>query len=475
MLYISETKNKSVNFLLHPLNYTQFYHKLKTVLDDQEIQIFAKPDVNPDTTSWLADVKGPGKVVDFEQLPSEEKDNMADHLEQFKDRIVAKLSGIKELAPAVKHLFTVPDANDIKAVQQNDVWFPVLIQWACTSNNVTSNIDPLSTLLFRPRNNTDFVSINFMYTNGDIAAGKEFYIEYNGRESREKTNAEGVYNRGRCKLGSTLLVYDKLNNDRVYIHDFNVAKGARYLVNFPLLTGATVTVIDQNKRPLPGERILLTTNGEEVEYSTNEAGMLILDNLEVGKELLIRDGSNTADARKYMINREGNELVFQVNRNQFAPAKITVINSRNENEAGHELLVEIDGVQGEYMTNAGGEIGLGKLRVDSQVKVTNKSDSTNTAVYTVAEGDNDFIFKLVPSKEVKVRLVDGKNRVMPGIKVDFTYNGATQSLVTNDAGVCVMPHSSFIDREKVKVFIHMPSRKVKKEKKEKVKEEKKKD
>ena len=40
MQLIGETKNKNVNFLLHPINYTQLYYKLKTVLDAKEIQLF---------------------------------------------------------------------------------------------------------------------------------------------------------------------------------------------------------------------------------------------------------------------------------------------------------------------------------------------------------------------------------------------------------------------------------------------------
>ncbi|HMD01143.1 MAG TPA: hypothetical protein VKH37_13365, partial [Ferruginibacter sp.] len=378
-----------------------------------------------------------------------------------KDRITAKLSGIKELQNVATHIFTVPESSDIKAVNQNDEWTPVLVQWGCTSNTVTSNIDPLSTLLFRPRNTTDLVSINVLYTNGEVAADKQFYIDYNGRQSKEKTNSDGIYHRGRCKIGTSLDAFEIVNNERAYVHHFTVTKGGTYQAIFPFLTSANVTVVDQKNIPLPNAKILVTVNDVETEYTVNEAGMIRLENLEAGKDVLIKDAEG-GSGKQYAVAKDNNEFVFQVVLHQYAPVTITVVDHQNIPQANYSMVVEQGGATKEYMTDENGTIRLSKVMVESMVKASSVAPPQNVMSWQVAEKDNNFIYMLGPAKEVRVRLVDRKDKPMPGIKIDFTYNGKTQTMTTNESGVCILPHSSFVDKEKVKVFIHMPKKEKKK-------------
>ena len=464
MQYINDTKNKEVNFLLHPLNYTQLHNKLKTVLDPKELQLFARPDITTDTTSWTADIKGQGKMLNFDQLPEEEMDNVADQLEQLKESVTQKLSDIKGLEQVAKHLFTVPEPKDIKAIFIDEVWAPLLTQWACSSNISTSKIDPLSTLLFRPRNNTDHVSVKVMYTNGEMAENKEFYVEYNGKESRESANAQGIYNRGRCKLNTTLSLFELINGNRTHLQQLSVKKGAAYVVYFPLLTKGIVTVLDQHEKPLAGEKIFITTDNAELEYTTDDQGNILLDYIEVGKQVQVKDTVDESNIQQYDVKKEGNDYIFHVVRTAYLPVTVTVQNSFGENQPGYQLVIERNGqTASTHTADAHGQIIFNKVPEGSQLKVSTVNQ-LKTEVYTVAANNNQYIFQLPAEKEVSVKFIDKKNKPVPGIKVDFKYNGITRSMTTDEKGVCILPYDSFVDREKVKVIAHWPEKKSKKRK-----------
>ena len=465
MQFVTETRNRDVSFLLHPLNYTQLYHRLKTLLNPEEIRVFGKPDSFGDTTSWSADTGEDGRVRDTAQLSSEQNDELADRLENLKMSILSKAANIPELAKKAHQLFTIPASTALKAVVSGNDVYPLLIQWGCQSNRVQSTIDPLSTFLSRPRSNSAQVSIALEYTTGGPIADRNFYLEYNGRESREKANGEGLYHRGRCKIGSQLEVYDRVDNEVRYAHRFTVTPDGTYTVRFPRLIAIRVQMLDQERRPLASEPVQLGTPGTLADYTTDADGFVSLPYWEAGTELEMRDGQNPDAAETVLPQSDGEIIPFVVRRGYTEDATVDVVDENGAPCAHYTL--ELQAASGKRMVQADskGGLRLQGLPAGETIRLSNPANESNHSEYTVQRpGPNHFVFtvRTEPVKLVTVRLLDRKKKPLPNVEIRFTYKGGTNTAVTDASGAVQLPQGSFVDGETVNAKFELP----KKERKE---------
>lgn len=473
MFLLSETKNNRVAFILQPRNYTQLYNKLKTVLRAEHYTFFARPDVLTDSTNWSSEFPGDFQATDvlhFDQLNDEDKDTIADYVESIKAEIASILSQNNEFESILKDLFIIPAARDIKVLKTEQGLKPVLTQWGCRSNEVTSAVDPLSVVINRPRITTAKVIIEVFYSDGSKATNKPFYIHYAERDSREKTNKDGLYDRGRCRLNTSFEVYDIVKEQKAYPQTFTVTPDGKYVVTFPLFVNGQVRVVNQKGTPMADIPVLVDQDGEQFTRTTAKNGAFPLEDLEVGKRITIKEADNPDNAQTFTVLKEQNEFVLKIVRPLFANATVKVIDDQDELQRHFPVLIEYDGSQRDTDTGENGSIDLQDLEVGKTVKVAEKNKISNFQTYTVAEEANEFVLKIEKpeAKFVQVKLIDHKNQPLPGIPIDFSYNGQIANLTTNTEGVCILPYESFTDREKVQAMVRLTRENKKGERKEKL-------
>ncbi len=456
MQFIEETSNKEVSFLLHPLNYTQLYNKLRSALSPSDMQLFARPDVLPGSTSWSATSSVTGKVISFSMLSDAEKDELADKIELLKNSIFDQLAGSKDFVTILPHLFTVPGETNIKAIYQDNSLQPIFTQWACTSALVKSNIDPLSTFLMRPRLNSDIVSVEFSYHTGQPATELPFRVIYNGSEAAAKTDTAGVYHRGRCKLGSILeVIYEKYGS-QTYRQVIEVVKNGQYKVVLPLLAPVNIVVTDQYGDKVAKMNIGFKQGDTNIIFETDENGCFSPGELKVGDEFVLSDMMDKAITASFSTRDEQNDFVFKVHRIRFGECIITVTDEKGLLYKEYGIQVKDKGNEKGFFTNEKGVVYIGAYAEETVLLVSSKANGGVKSEYTVKNEKNEWVF-VVPREQVKfvkIRLIDSKKNPLTNVKMDLTIGGKKQAVETNEEGFCIVPYSDFKDKEKVKAFIH---------------------
>jgi hypothetical protein len=465
MIYIGETNNKTTKFLLSPLNYLQLFNKLKSILSADELLLFAKPQVFSDTTSWETSIEKQGIITSQDALDEAQKDALADYFDNYQNSILSKLKVMPDMQKVAEHLFKVPNTNNIKALISGDQVFPVLTNWACLESNVTSTADALTMFKSRPRVTSDLVILSIKYHTGAIADNKTFYISYLNKSSTEKTNNDGEYNRGRCKIGSELIVYEEVNGMPTSYHNFIIEKGADYNIVFPLLANVVVQVKDQHNKPLAQFEIITITNDVITNFTTDKDGFINLGGLRVDDNVEMKTTIENTAIRNYTVKDEDNKFLFIVEQQYFTESTIKIVNENNEIQKGYELMVEYKGNNQKYISNEEGEIFLEKLLENEVLKVINPKNIENKNVFTINEAatNNEFLFQLIdlPERMIVFKLIDKSKKSIANIPVEFTFKGGKHNAITNEEGICLLPQGSFVNKEKVRVFLDIP-KKVKK-------------
>jgi hypothetical protein len=266
MITLSELPNQKFTFVLRPHNYTQLYNKLKTLLPYSAYSFFARPDIGSESNIWSLENSfdlNRSDILLYDELTDEEKDSVADYIEDKKKSILEVLKQNNELRGIAEQFFNIPSQDSIKVFKDEIGLSVVLTQWGCKSNEVNSEIDSLSTVISRPRITTSKVVVDFYYTDGTKAIDKIFYIENFSKESKLKTNKNGLYDLGRCKIGWNFKIYDKEDDTTCHLHEFTVNNDITYVVYFPLYTSGIVKLINQKDIPIVGS-VLVQHNHKEI-------------------------------------------------------------------------------------------------------------------------------------------------------------------------------------------------------------------
>ena len=478
MLHLYESQNNRLQFLLGKRDYAQQYALLKRVLGP-DIDFFARPEKYTDTTRWFLDndqLLAKRKVLHFSGLSDDDKDTIADYIEDKKASIAAVLAEHPEFAKDYEQLFLVPDEQSIQIIQTEVGLQAILTEWACQSAETTSTIDPVGYTIRRPRKTTAQVLIEVFYTDGTLAVDKAFFIDYLGRSTREQTNSEGTYNRGRCKIDSTFAVYEQNNQEGKPLHaqEFTVGPGQAYRVYFPFITSGQLKVVDQDNQPMNEVVLHCTINEVTFKETSDDQGLVELNALEAGKNLVVKAEGYSGAQQSYPIQKQGNDFLLKLQRPIKVDKTVKVVNQHGEAQAGYPIILAqhhqvLPGEEKPYTTNEAGRVTLEDLEVGQVVQIIDQKNPANLITPLVTEIAEEYLLKItIPEqKQVTVLLLGYKKEPLPNISIDFTYKGLNDdnkpnTLTTSDGpqpedrGKCILPYEDFEDQEKVKATIHLP-------------------
>jgi hypothetical protein len=463
MFSLSENRHTESSFILGQ-NYTQLYNRLKDALGEK-VFLFARPDMLSQTTKWtseLPDTIKIGAVRSFTELSEAEKDELSDYIENAQyaiEQILQQKTDLKEIIPI---LFRLPNESDIKVIQTDEGLRPIFTQWGCKTNATNSTIDPVAIAIGRPRADSSKVILEVQYTDGSPAVGKTYFQEYLGKETTQKTNAEGKRDMGRIKHGVSFRVYDIENGQKKYLHTFTVERGGRYLMLIPLFTEGRVRVINQKQEPIAQVSVQIVHDNTNKTLKTNELGIIELADLEVGKEIFVCLADDSTNQTTSTIKRENNEFILRIFEPVYSEARIEVRNEQNQPETNYRVWVDYDGKKEELVTNEQGVIHLPRLLVGKELRATDTLNTSNTVAQKIVEGENILLLQIhrLQPKMVQVRLVNHRKAPLPNIPIDFAYNTQKKTLTTNEPdALCWLPFDTFVNKEKVQATIHLPTKK----------------
>ncbi|QDK77740.1 hypothetical protein EXU85_03665 [Spirosoma sp. KCTC 42546] len=461
MFRITESSNSSVTFLLSPRNYTQIYNRLKTLLSAEQLALFARPEKLGDTMQWSSELPGNSTdIIALSALSEADKDQVADMLEEQKAAISGILSANSEFESILNQLFSVPETSAIKVLRTDQALVPILTQWGCRLNESDTQTDPVTTLINKPRINSAPVVVSFFYTDGSPATAKEFYIEYLNRESKERTSKEGQYNRGRCKLNSQFTIYDLVDGQQAYKHEFTVSPDGTYVVRFPYLTSATIQVVDQKNRPLADVAVDITVDGQSSTHASDKVGLIQLAKVEAGKPISITEQANPNNNQQHQLAREQNRYTLQVYRPIWANASLKVVDQNGIPQVDYSVVYTDGNESREGITGSDGALQLGQFEEGKAIKVWPKNKPDAAQTHAIQEGTNEFILTIHkdPPKFVKVTLLGYDGKPIPGINMGLKHASQSEQVITDEVGTSTLPFEWFTDKKKVKATGNVKSK-----------------
>ena len=111
IITLVESSPGTLNYLLQPLNYTQLYNKLKTILSSEEILLFSRPDIYDASTNWSADLPAGytrTQLQLYTGMSSQDRTNVEEKISNLKESITRKLSSNKDLSGIAETFFKIP-------------------------------------------------------------------------------------------------------------------------------------------------------------------------------------------------------------------------------------------------------------------------------------------------------------------------------------------------------------------------------
>lgn len=459
MRVVAESDNSKVTNAIR-LNHQAVYNKILQLLSaQQDLRLFARPNIIGNHTTWMVDMPEESSIRHFDQLSEEEKDTVADYLDDAKKKIPAILKSEPELARILNELFIVPSTKDIKVLATSGGGLqPVLTQWGYKTSDLSSSVDPLSFVIQRPRTTTAKVIIELRYTDGSQAADKVFYIEDSiGSKTREKANKDGFFDRGRCKLGTIMEVYDLPNGQKAHTHNFTITPDGQYVVIFPYLTEGRINVADQRGRRVTGAEIEVEIAGNKLKQISDSNGQIDLPGLEAGKSLRFFEAGKPENEQLAQIERQGNEWTLTVYRDLLADAQVRVVNELGDTLPNYAITIAYGDTSRDASTGEHGVLLLPNLEVGKSVKISDKNRPEFSAVFPIQESENDFILQVQPPEEknVQVKLIDHKNKALPGVAIDFSGAKLKTSATTNEEGICTLAYDDFVHGEKIAAAVRL--------------------
>lgn len=460
IITLLESSPGTLNYLLQPLNYTQLYNKLKTILSAEEMLLFSRPDIYDASTNWSADLPSGytrSQLQLYSSMVAQDRLNVEQKISQLKESITRKLSTNKDLTAISETFFKIPSDEDIYVFNIGGINFPIFSRWGCSLVNVPLDTNPLSKVLEKFNLPTSDVTLAFRFSNGRVASEYLFLYSFSGKESVQKTDNEGFFKLGKIRSGTSFSVFEIRNNNKGEGFDFVAMEGQMYSVVIPAYTNRSVVVKDQNEKLLSNKTISVFHNGTLSEYMTDSHGKILLNGLRVGREITFSDIQNPANKATHEVKESDAHFVFILKQNIPTNVNISVQDSNKTKLANYPILIKIGDAQAiEYKTNSDGSFKIENCVPGSAINITDVNKLDNKIDYVLQEGENDFLLFSdfnSSSQFIRVRLLNNRNEPIPKIPVKINYRNQLTDFVTDKNGEFALPKNTFIDESKVSASI----------------------
>jgi len=457
MITIASTSNTAVKMLLLPLNYTQLYNKLKLILNSREISFFTKPEGSNSDLYWTYDVSSTTLVKKFSQLNSDDQENFINELELLKSDVLFKLnkSQDKDLKQIADKLFIIPNKDSLKALFIDNQWKFIITEWGCLNLIADKGTDVISNLFAIPRSNSDIVILNFFEKQSKTSLSHyPFILEYQGIALEYSTDQSGIFNRGRCIIGSKFSIKANSNHKLRDVETFEVIKDDFYNVYISDFQNISINIINQNKEPITGKEFSLLNANKSFLLKSNENGEIFFDDIEIGTEFTITDKRSNQNVN-LMVEKGKFTYECDFEQNESVQVSIQVVNTDNIPISMYEISIEKNKNSSMLLSDSNGMIFLENCYCDEEIFLLNPKNPINTLLCTVQKKDNQFVFTVTENiiPEITFTFIDYKQRPIKNRKVILKVGNKKIKLKTNNNGICIIKATELEKNQSVKVSV----------------------
>ena len=449
---LAKSDNNEIDFLLKS-SYESVFAKIVDVLGEDS-ELFASIQRQNKVSRWYG--KAEYSYHTLAMASEEDKIQASELLENQRSFILSRIKNDRILSPLLDDLFVVPSDADLFLFTRPDGTQGVcLTRWGSVLSSGASKEDPFTKLIKIPKPNHFVVQLSIRYSDNTPYSQKNFYFQYNKAVKVFTTDQDGKFNVGKLKKQTTFFIsiLEETQGTAFEVADHD----KEYTVIFPFYIDFVISVVDQKSNPIPYKEILAHYNGQVENYITDQDGNIHIPQLELLPESYKLEDPSEGFQKLFQLEQSTKELVFQIQQKQFSKTTIQVVDEEDKPVVNHPVTVTQEGGNGNFESDLNGTIELGKVEVGKTLQLTDGLDKYNQQEFETKEGDTGFIFKvkrpIIP--QVKVRVIDHKNKPVAGIPMDFFFGEDEHNRVTDEEGWCQLNQSLFTDKEKVPVQVHL--------------------
>lgn len=453
MQTLSKESFSKIQYVIQGQNYENIYARLVLELPSADSDLFAKILRRGDGAEWVADDNR--RYLPFAQASEEEKNLIADCLEEKKEKVLKQLRDLSYSAD----LLTVPSNDQIFYTKDELGNVSVkLTQWGFKLPKNKDDIDVISAIINRPgRPKREDVNVLVNYSDGQPACNEAFNLQLFGSNmpTSFKTNDEGQFYVGKILRNKTFTISNGKGNEKT----FTVEEGVElYEVEFPLHTSYDITV--RNQEGTPCANFNLTVNGQPM--STNEEGKLHFEDiLLMPNHTVEATHEETSHKETYTLARdpEENHFKFQYSEKFFSSLDVLVRYEDGEGLPHFRLKVGMD----EHETDDYGRLHLDGLEAETTLRVADATECNNYVDVELQRGDNstEIVIKRPEVKTMRIHIQDKKGNPVQNQVVKIHCKSGDYEGTTDVDGNLFFPATHFADGEKVKITCPVIGRRMK--------------
>lgn len=312
---VTQTKDDNLRYTLSPTRQELVYQKLVDILPADLSAIFLKPAVKGRGISWSIedDSLRISQIIPYSKLPQNEQGQIIEKLNSLSIHLPQLMKGIPELKGKVNNIYDLPDMDSVKLLKTNKGDRVVITDWAHVKFDRARGYNPFEKIIKNKKEKFP-VKLRFIFSDGVLFVNQSVNISYRGLTTQHTSNDNGIVDLGKLPTSSHLsLSYKDQENITRQQEITTIADQEYYEIIIPLYTSLSLTVKDQNENLLNEYPVKFSLNGTTQDLLTNDAGIISLNDLVVGKNVQIFDGKNTANSIQHTLLKKDNDLELAVN------------------------------------------------------------------------------------------------------------------------------------------------------------------
>ena len=292
MKTIAKKTYSSTRFLVGNQNdYELRFKKLQEVFaEGRAYTLFAQPLVAGNQILWQTELSG--SVTPYPELSQSQKTQADAMLSQQASDLFSVSKG--KIADEILHqYFSLPDKEDIYLINTDNGARLIITRWGSVSDDPDEQ--PVSIL--KEEHFPVPVVFVIQYTNGEAAPNELLFIDFNSRTNQENSRDEARIDFGKINKGTLFRVYQKVEGEDMFVHEFKVDNRIEYLVQLPPLQTIEFKIQDSNGLIKSNYDFCFEYSGETATLTSDEEGMVRIENIKVGTKF--RTYKLEEEAEKY--------------------------------------------------------------------------------------------------------------------------------------------------------------------------------
>lgn len=284
---------------------------------------------------------------------------------------------------------------------------------------------------------------------GRSVPNSPFVFEYKGEKVELSTNSEGKVVLPNIMINTQIKAYQIVNGEAWQPQDFICKndKDVYQLKGTMPLAHMRIRLIDERERPLADEKMKCEIEGQIIEKVTDGNGYFMLENVEVGAEVLCSQMANNEVLSSHNLQCEQfkNEYII-IGIRQTKNITIKALDQAGQIIPNAPFVFEFDGNKVELTTDENGLVQLNNVPLKDNVYVNQlvNGEQKHPQNFVCTADKNEYTINgeipAVPEIlwNMKVKVLDSKRQIIPGLNLFVEHRGNTFNRITANDGTTIL-------------------------------------